>query len=129
MTLSWYCECSLTFDSTLEGTGVTLLGNYHTDLPNNPSAGTYSIDGGSPVSFTIRGGAGSDDYNRRLFEVSGLSAGTHTLLVTYQGGDGSMPLMVDRFFIEGGTNLRAQSPPSGGGGGGTAAAAVLLAEG
>lgn len=118
MTMILCCDCSLTCNLTLEGTGITLLGNYHTDLPNNPSAGSYTIDGSSPVSFTIRGGAGSDDYNRRLFEVSGLSTGTHTLVVTYQGGDGSMPLMVDRFFIEGGTNLRAQLPASGGGGGG-----------
>jgi hypothetical protein len=104
-------------DVILEGTGITLLGNYHTDFPNNSSHAAYMIDDGEPVPFIIQGGGSSDDYNRRLLEVPGLPAGIHILVVQYQGADETMPLMVDRFFIEGGTNLRVELASSGGSGG------------
>jgi hypothetical protein len=110
--LSWYYNYSPTL--ILEGTGITLLSNYHTDFPSGPSEAGYIIDDREPVFFTIPGGGSRDDYNRRLLEVPGLPAGNHILVVQYRGSVETIPLMVDRFLIEGGTNLRAGLASSGG---------------
>lgn len=88
---------------------------YPQELPRNPGDATYTLDGGSPVSFTIPGGGDISHYNRRIFSVSGLSRGTHTITLQYTSSGGSTPLVVGQFLIEGGTNLRAPAPGSGSG--------------
>ncbi|KAJ2915936.1 hypothetical protein MD484_g4483, partial [Candolleomyces efflorescens] len=98
------------------GTGVSLWAMYPRELSHNPGDATYTLDGGSAVSFTIPGGGDTSHYNRRIFQISGLSQGTHTIRLQYTSSSGSTPLVVGQFLIQGGTNLRAPAPGSGGSG-------------
>ncbi|KAJ2926125.1 hypothetical protein H1R20_g10966, partial [Candolleomyces eurysporus] len=97
------------------GTGVSLWAMFPKELPRNPGDATYTLDGGSAVSFTIPGGGDISHYNRRIFGISGLSRGTHSITLQYTSTGGSTPLVIGQFLIEGGTNLRAPAPGSGSG--------------
>ena len=91
------------------GNGVTLKSMFPEQLSHDPSQATFSLDGAPARTFTIPGGEGTA-YNRHVLTLSNLASGAHTLILTYQGG--GTPLVVDGFFVSGGTNLRA---PTGGG--------------
>ncbi|KAF6753538.1 hypothetical protein DFP72DRAFT_1069515 [Ephemerocybe angulata] len=89
------------------GTGVTLWAMYAHELPHAAGEATYTVDGGSPVTFTIAGGGDTSIYNRKVFDISGLSQQTHTLVMTYTSTGGSTPLVISQLFVQGGTNLLA----------------------
>ncbi|RXW23431.1 hypothetical protein EST38_g2418 [Candolleomyces aberdarensis] len=91
----------------IAGTGVSLWAVFPENFPQNPGDATYTLDGGSAVNFIIPGGGAISQFNRRIFEISGLSPGIHTITLQYTSGGSSTPLVVERFLIEGGTNLRA----------------------
>lgn len=86
---------------------------FPTELPHANGQATYSIDGGPSSTFTIPGGGDTSIYNRKIFEVNGLSKEAHTIVVTYTSDGGSTPLVISQFYIEGGTNLRAAASGSG----------------
>lgn len=95
------------------GTGVSLYAMYPSELPHANGQATYSIDGGPSTTFTIPGGGDQSIYNRKIFEVNGLSKESHTIVITYTSDGGSTPLVISQFYIEGGTNLRAPAAGSG----------------
>jgi lysophospholipase L1-like esterase len=64
---------------TVRGTTVSI---YNLDAGGNHANWSYSIDGGTAVNVTD-GGAGAQ--NVRKTTISGLSAGTHTVTLTYAG--------------------------------------------
>lgn len=97
------------------GTGVSLYAMFPTELPHNDGQATYSIDGGPTTTFTIPGGGDISVYNRKIFEVTGLSKQDHTIVITYTSTSSSTPLVISQLFIEGGTNQRASASGSGGG--------------
>lgn len=92
---------------------------YPKELPHANGQATYSIDGGPSTTFTIPGGGDGSIYNRKIFEVNGLSKEAHTIVITYTSDPGSTPLVISQFYIEGGTNLRATASGGGASGGGS----------
>ncbi|KAF6761804.1 hypothetical protein DFP72DRAFT_1165487 [Ephemerocybe angulata] len=101
------------------GNRLTWVAMYPHQLPHGDSQATYSIDNGSPVSFTIRGGGDGSDYNRQVFQTPKLSQGKHTLAVTYLGSSSVTPLVITSLIVEGGSTQLlgtvASTPASGGG--------------
>ena len=88
--------------------GVTLswYGFIPKELPLSPSSGTYSIDGGTPVNFSLKGipPNTATTYNQKFFETAQLSATSHTLQVVYYGNN-STPLTLTDLIIQNGTLL------------------------
>ncbi|TEB33267.1 hypothetical protein FA13DRAFT_1627518 [Coprinellus micaceus] len=97
------------------GTGIGLYAMFPTELPHNEGQATYSIDNGPSTTFTIPGGGDISVYNRKIFEVTGLSKQAHTIVITYTSTGRTTPLVVAQMFIEGGTNVRASASSNGGG--------------
>lgn len=84
-----------------------------TELPHGASDATYAIDDGSDVPFVIPELKGTiSEYNRRMFETPLLSAGRHTITITYRSGTDSTPLALGNLLITGGTNKRAIDAPT-----------------
>jgi len=87
--LSSVCEIPLELRFCLlngsEGTGLSWYGTTPTEFSHQETTATYSIDGGSLVTFSVPGLRNADSstqYNRKLFEIPILSAGPHNLTVT-----------------------------------------------
>ncbi|TFK23469.1 hypothetical protein FA15DRAFT_757239 [Coprinopsis marcescibilis] len=95
-----------TLSVTFVGTRIEWVGWYPSALPRGPSTGTYSIDGGSPVPFNIKGLASGSEtlYGQVFFEVGGLSSGFHELFVKHNGP--GAPLVLDYFRVEDGEILQ-----------------------
>ncbi|KAF8054327.1 hypothetical protein FPV67DRAFT_1130900 [Lyophyllum atratum] len=75
------------------------------------SSGSYSIDGGSPISFQIgkassRYSSASMMYNQLFFMTPNLSAGSHNLLVTHAGNGQTVPLTLDHLVIANGSAVK-----------------------
>jgi hypothetical protein len=71
-------------------------------LPHNATSATYSIDGGSPVSFNLAGLSPTADttvYNQFFFSTPELSPGPHTLLVIHGGTSQQTPLTLDYLIV------------------------------
>ncbi|KAJ7481803.1 hypothetical protein FB451DRAFT_1237221 [Mycena latifolia] len=83
------------------GTSVSLRGYIPTELPHNASSGTYSIDGGPPVSFVLPGlpAQSATLYNSLLFTTNTLISAAHNLVVTYAGDSTKTPLVVSTFYV------------------------------
>jgi len=84
------------------GTGLSWLGFIPTELPHAASTGSYSIDGGSPVSFSLNGlpaDAKTTIYNQVFFTTPDLPAGTHEIVVTYNGDGQHTPLTLDYIYL------------------------------
>ncbi|KAG6812612.1 hypothetical protein H0H92_001831 [Tricholoma furcatifolium] len=74
------------------GTGLTWYGFIPTEYPHNEAQASYSIDGGSSsTTFTLNGlpANSATVYNQAFFSTPSLSAGSHSITVTYNGGAGS----------------------------------------
>ncbi|KAK1220774.1 hypothetical protein PQX77_016432 [Marasmius sp. AFHP31] len=98
------------------------------DPPRICTTGSYSIDGGQPVQFTIPGSAtlpfgpgenvtGYGWYNQRLFRTESLGGDKeHEIVISYDGNSSEgppQPLLVDYFLVE---NNRPQDESTGGDG-------------
>ncbi|KAF5378527.1 hypothetical protein D9615_007052 [Tricholomella constricta] len=83
------------------GTRVQWFGWYLGESPHAAALGTYTVDGGSPVSFVLKGLSDSTNqthYGQQLFATSPLPQGPHSIIVTYNGGDAVTPLTL-RFLV------------------------------
>lgn len=79
---------------------------YPSELPHLPGQGTYTMDGSHPIAFVIHGGGDMSHYNRKIFEVIGLSREAHTLVMTYTSTNRATPLVVGQLLVGEGTNIR-----------------------
>ncbi|KAG6880141.1 hypothetical protein C0992_005225 [Termitomyces sp. T32_za158] len=82
------------------GTGLTWVGFIPTELPHSESKASYSIDGGDPTSFVLKGlpsDATTTVYNQEFFTTPNLPLGDHTIIVTYDGSD--TPLTLDYLVV------------------------------
>ena len=123
--LSSVCEISWNYvfvcsTNGSEGTGLSWYGTTPTEFSHQETTATYSIDGGSPVTFSVpglRNANSSTQYNRKLFEIPILSAGPHNLTVALTQGGNMSPLTLDYLTIDGGSTayLGTGSSASSGG--------------
>ena len=72
------------------------------DEPLASTSATYSVDGGTPVTFFLSGlAAGAlDEYNQFFFEVLGLGAGQHRIEVVHGGNSQTTPLSLNYVVIQ-----------------------------
>ena len=91
----------LLLDLRVTGTGLTWMAFIPTELSHNPTSATYSIDGGSPVTFPLNGlpSNSATVYNQIFFDVSGLSSGSHTLHVVHGGNNNTTPLSLVQLLV------------------------------
>ena len=99
------------------GLGVSLswLGFVPSNFSLTPASATYSIDGRTPVQFSVPGLISSNSpplYNQVFFKTKTLSLGRHELIVTYQGNSGTAPLALDYFVVQNGTSSSSTSAPT-----------------
>ncbi|KAG5735203.1 hypothetical protein E4T56_gene4807 [Termitomyces sp. T112] len=97
------------------GTSLAWVGFIPTELPHNASVASYSIDHSAPIDFNLEGLASTATttiYNQVFITADDLTAGPHTILVTYKGSDNpSTPLTLDYLFV---TNTSLPVKISGG---------------
>ncbi|KAF5330571.1 hypothetical protein D9619_005257 [Psilocybe cf. subviscida] len=103
---------------TLNFTGISLswYGFIPKELPIASTTGSYSIDGGSPSSFLLKGLPTNaiTVYNQKFFQTSTLSPGNHQIIVTYNGGGQTTPLTLDYLVIQNASVPATTPPPAGG---------------
>ncbi|KAG5638614.1 hypothetical protein H0H81_011504 [Sphagnurus paluster] len=82
---------------------VTWVGFIPTELPHGAASGSYSVDGGDPVTFQLNGlspTATVTIYNQAFFTTPNLTPGPHSLLVTYLGASSpATPLTLDYLYV------------------------------
>ncbi|KAF6761830.1 hypothetical protein DFP72DRAFT_842664 [Ephemerocybe angulata] len=86
-----------------KGTSVTWMGTIPSSLPHASSEGTYSIDGGTPVRYTIPGlpdSDSADQFNYVFFKTDPVPLGDHELVVTHEGTESSTPLVLGNLLVE-----------------------------
>ncbi|KAF8895140.1 hypothetical protein BD779DRAFT_1497675 [Infundibulicybe gibba] len=109
-----HAQLSLNF----EGQGISFLGYFAVEQPHPAAIASYSIDGGSPVNFSIDGIDGnrtSSIFDLELFGVIGLTPGNHSLKVVYLGNTKQAPLALNYFHVLGsipGTTNNTTPPSS-----------------
>ncbi|KAF8153535.1 hypothetical protein K438DRAFT_2078842 [Mycena galopus ATCC 62051] len=84
------------------GTSATLIGHISNEFSPNATSASYTIDGGAPITFPLRGlpSAQSDtQFNSLFFTTPTLSDGFHTLTVTNGGDIDHTPLAVKYFYV------------------------------
>ena len=96
------------------GLGVSLswIGFVPSNFPLTPASATYSIDGQTPIQFSVPGLISSNSpplFNQVFFKTKMLSLGRHELIVIYQGNSGTAPLALDDFVVQNGTSSLATS--------------------
>ncbi|TFK23873.1 hypothetical protein FA15DRAFT_756932 [Coprinopsis marcescibilis] len=86
------------------GTRVTWFGRVPEDYPLGDSTATYSIDGRTPVEFTVPSYPGDSAnttlFFQVLFETPTLSRGAHSLEVVHHGP--AAPLVLDYLLVDNG---------------------------
>jgi hypothetical protein len=107
-------QCIQTPTMTIAGTQLSWYGFIPTELPHNPSLGTYAIDGQTtPTTFTLKGLTSANSatiYNQQFFQTPKLSSsGPHELVVTFRGDSSSTPLTITNILIQNG-NLSISAP-------------------
>lgn len=92
-----------TFDFT--GISLSWYGFIPREYPLTATTSTYSVDGGDPVNFLLKGlpPNTATTYNQRFFETTKLTAGQHKLVVTYLGDSKTTPLTLDYLIVQNGT--------------------------
>ncbi|KDR81286.1 hypothetical protein GALMADRAFT_153511 [Galerina marginata CBS 339.88] len=72
------------------------------DVPGAQTSATYSIDGGTPVSFLLAGltAGAMEPYNQIFFQTPQLSPGKHHLEVVHGGNGQTTPLSLDYLVIQ-----------------------------
>ena len=93
---------SLIFIFCNVGISLTWLGYYANSEALLSTTATYSIDGQTPTSFSLRGGATGQLLNQILFQTPQLSSGSHKLDIVYQGNSQSTPLTLNVLLIQNG---------------------------
>jgi hypothetical protein len=107
-------DVSCTNHSTT-GKGLSWVSFIPTELPHNPTSATYSIDGGSPVSFNLPGlpaNAGTTVYNQFFFSTPDLPPGPHTLLVVHDGTPQQTPLTLSYLIVTNTSSSAATLTPN-----------------
>ncbi|KAG6857170.1 hypothetical protein H0H87_008235 [Tephrocybe sp. NHM501043] len=92
----------LTRDGTTSGKSLSWIGYIPVEMGKAPANGTYTIDGGLPTPFKLSGldsSATDSVYHQTFFTTQDLSQGSHTILVTYNGGSKQTPLTMDYLLI------------------------------
>ncbi|KAF9561139.1 hypothetical protein CPC08DRAFT_707577 [Agrocybe pediades] len=103
---------------TFQFVGVSLAwyGFIPAEFPKVATTGQYSVDGGAPVSFFLKGlpaDGTTTVYNQKFFETTQYPAGPHTIVVTYLGnGAQNTPLTLDYLVVQNGTFPSSPSGPS-----------------
>ena len=94
---------SMTFDFI--GRSVAWYGPIPAEFPIQPSLASYTIDGGPPQSFALKGLGPTEvtAYNQKMFEVDNLPFGTHTLKVTFESDNTTTPLTLGSLLVQNGT--------------------------
>ncbi|KAF4614875.1 hypothetical protein D9613_002561 [Agrocybe pediades] len=109
-------NASLTFEFV--GVSMAWYGFIPVELPKASTTGEYSIDGGDPVSFLLKGlasDATTTEYNQKFFETATLPAGSHKIVVTYLGGAQFTPLTLDYLVVQNATSSSSTSSSSSSG--------------
>ncbi|KAJ7439767.1 hypothetical protein FB451DRAFT_1445446, partial [Mycena latifolia] len=124
---------------SFHGTSASLLGDIPNQYPPNATFASYTIDGGAPVTFPLKGlpnarAQSSTQYNSLLFTTPTLPNGPHNLTVTHGGDVDRTPLVVKWFYV---TNTTSESlishitptpgPKTGAIAGGVVGSLILLA--
>jgi hypothetical protein len=94
------------------GTSVSWVGFIPNELPHNASSATYSVDGGPPIFFPLKGlspGPSNTFYNQFFFTTPELTPGAHSLVVVHQGTAQQTPLTLDFLYV---TNTSTPVTPS-----------------
>ncbi|KAH6902398.1 hypothetical protein BKA70DRAFT_671150 [Coprinopsis sp. MPI-PUGE-AT-0042] len=94
------------------GTSVMWEGWRPVGFGTGQSSGTYSIDGGTPITFNLEPPDPSETTSRHgiwLIVAEDLSPGAHNLTVVYNGP--STPLVLDHLLVKGG-NFRIEERPT-----------------
>lgn len=81
---------------------MTWLGYYANSQALLSTTATYSIDGQTPTSFSLRGGATGQLLNQIMFQTPQLSSGSHKLDIVYQGNSQSTPLTINVLIVQNG---------------------------
>jgi len=74
------------------GTSLKWFSYIPTD--SSPASATYSVDGGTPITFKLSGLAANatEQYNQLFFEASGLNPGQHRIELVHGGNNQTTPL-------------------------------------
>ncbi|KAF9475210.1 hypothetical protein BDN70DRAFT_269490 [Pholiota conissans] len=91
------------------GKSLTWVGYIFAGYANVSSSATYSIDNAPSVSFALPT-SGVSFGNSIFFKTPELSLGPHTLVVTHQGNNKTMPLVLDYFFVSNTTAATGAAP-------------------
>ncbi|KAF9481067.1 hypothetical protein BDN70DRAFT_876804 [Pholiota conissans] len=116
-------------DFEFEGVSFKWYGFYDATFPFAVSSASYSIDGATPVNFSLNGISAqqtSVQFSQVFFTSPTLSSGTHKVEVVYNGDTKSTPLTVQVVVVQ---NRTSSSPPSGGGGTGSTISGVATTTG
>ena len=85
------------------GVSLSWIGLIPSQFPLINTLANYSVDGQSPISFTVPALSTANApqlYNQIFFETETMSPGQHELIVTYQGNAGAAPLALDDFVVQ-----------------------------
>ncbi|KIM40731.1 hypothetical protein M413DRAFT_446123 [Hebeloma cylindrosporum] len=98
---------------TFSGTSLKWFSLIPSDMPHASTSATYSVDGGTPVTFFLAGlAAGAmEPYNQLFFEASGLSAGQHRIEVVHGGNSQTTPLSLSYMVIQNAPAPAGSVPP------------------
>ncbi|PPQ97527.1 hypothetical protein CVT26_006530 [Gymnopilus dilepis] len=113
------------FTYEFTGTSLSWYGFIPTELPHEQATASYTIDGGQPTTFLLKGlpqNAGTTVYNQKFFQTPSLSDGDHKLVVTYLGSGKVTPLTLDYLIVQQGSQSSSSSSGNNGGGNGGGAA-------
>lgn len=95
------------------GVSLTWFALIPPKFSSNPGSATYSIDGQTPIFFSVPGSNSYPIYNQVLFKTKTLSYGRHELIVTFQGSSDTAPLALDSFVVQNGTSNSSNSVSTG----------------
>jgi hypothetical protein len=88
------------------GVSFKWYGFYDARFPFAISTASYSIDGATPVNFTLNGVIAqqpSVQYSQVFFTTDTVSPGNHKVEVTYNGNVNTTPLTVQVIIVQNGT--------------------------
>ncbi|KIM39555.1 hypothetical protein M413DRAFT_12137 [Hebeloma cylindrosporum] len=91
------------------GISLTWLGYYANSQALLSTTATYSIDGQTPTSFSLRGGATGQLLNQIMFQTPQLSSGSHKLDIVYQGNSQSTPLTLNILIVQNDSSISSNS--------------------
>ncbi|KAJ7353426.1 hypothetical protein DFH08DRAFT_856850 [Mycena albidolilacea] len=95
------------------GTSATLIGHIPEQFPPNATSASYTIDGGTPITFPLHGlpsAQSPTQFNSLFFTTPTLSDGFHSLTVTHDGDIDHTPLAVKYFYVTNTTGMSLVQP-------------------